>query len=170
MIGLYLSVIDPVATGQEMNLSAASETQLIEQVQTQLQAGVVPSGQQVHTFNIIYMMDADNYIPDSFFSALGNAQLWGQSARLIGFLALFIGFAIKLPSFPVHTWLPDAHVEASTAISVVLAGLLLKVGAYGFIRLAYSIFPDGAIHYAYWIGLFGLISIIYGSLNALGYG
>ena len=83
------------------------------------------------------------------------------------FQALFIGFAVKLPIVPLHTWLPDAHVEAPTPVSVVLAGILLKIGAYGFLRVAYSIFPDGAIEYAWLIALIGVISIIYGALNAL---
>ena len=76
-------------------------------------------------------------------------------------------FRSKLPAVPVHTWLPDAHVEAPTPISVILAALLLKVGGYGFYRIAYSIFPDGAIMYAYPIAIVGVLSIVYGGLNAM---
>jgi len=68
---------------------------------------------------------------------------------------------------PVHTWLPDAHVEASTPISVVLAGILLKIGGYGLIRAGYAIFPDGAVYWAWLIGGLGVLSIIYGGFNAL---
>jgi len=91
----------------------------------------------------------------------------GWPARATAFVFLLIGFGIKLPMVPFHTWLPDAHVEAPTPISVVLAGLLLKVGSYGFMRIGYSIFPDQAIELASWIGVLGVVSIIYGGLNAL---
>ncbi|MFH0980350.1 MAG: NADH-quinone oxidoreductase subunit M [Planctomycetota bacterium] len=83
------------------------------------------------------------------------------------FMLLFIGFAIKLPSVPFHTWLPDAHVEAPTPISMILAGVLLKMGGYGFLRLCYPIFPTGAHHWAYLLAGVGLVSIIYGALCAM---
>jgi len=83
------------------------------------------------------------------------------------FIFLFIGFAIKLPIVPFHTWLPDAHVEAPTPISMVLAGVLLKMGGYGFLRLCYPIFPTGAEFWAYTLACIGLISIIYGAFCAL---
>lgn len=88
-------------------------------------------------------------------------------ARMLGFWGLFIAFAIKLPVVPLHTWLPDAHVQASTPISVLLAGLLLKVGGYGLFRVAAGVFPDEFAASAYWLGLIAFISIIYGGLNAL---
>jgi NADH-quinone oxidoreductase subunit M len=81
---------------------------------------------------------------------------------------LLIGFLIKLPAAPFHTWLPDAHVEAPTAVSVVLAGLLLKVGAYGLLRIVLPVFPDLIVQYAYPLSVVGLFSLFYGGLNALG--
>ncbi|WP_306552246.1 NuoM family protein [Daejeonella sp.] len=120
-----------------------------------------------HTFNMILMMDPANYADGSIFSAIAAKNLFGISARLLAFIVLFVAFAIKVPIVPLHTWLPDAHVEAPTPVSIILAGLLLKVGGYGIIRVCYSIFPDSAMLSAWWIGLIGVISIIYGALNAL---
>lgn len=120
-----------------------------------------------HTFNMLHMMDPKNFQVDGFFSPSAGNLLLGVSARFIAFIVLFIGFAIKVPMVPFHTWLPDAHVEAPTPISIVLAGVLLKVGAYGIIRICYGIFPDAAIHFSYYVALMGMISIIYGALNAL---
>ena len=82
------------------------------------------------------------------------------------FLAFFAAFAIKVPLFPVHTWLPDAHTEAPTAGSVILAGVLLKLGGYGFLRYAVSLFPHAAKEFAPWIVALALIGIIYGALVA----
>jgi NADH-quinone oxidoreductase subunit M len=80
---------------------------------------------------------------------------------------LFIGFAIKLPLVPLHTWLPDAHVEAPTPISVLLAGILLKIGAYGWLRMAIPFFPNEALDSARVMAGLGVLSIIYGAYNAL---
>ncbi|MDI6807720.1 MAG: NADH-quinone oxidoreductase subunit M [Candidatus Eisenbacteria bacterium] len=82
------------------------------------------------------------------------------------FLAFFIAFAIKVPVFPFHTWLPDAHVEAPTAGSVILAGVLLKMGTYGFLRLSLPLFPVVATKLAPFISILGIIGIIYGALVA----
>ncbi len=83
------------------------------------------------------------------------------------FLAFALAFAIKVPLFPLHTWLPDAHVQAPTAGSVILAGVLLKFGAYGFMRFAIPIFPDAFLHYAKPIAMLSVIAIIYGALVAM---
>lgn len=129
MIGLYLSVIDPV-TGK-------------------------------HTFSLVAMANQANYDPNSIFG--GSNTTW----RYLAFIALFIGFAIKVPMFPFHTWLPDAHVEAPTPISVILAGVLLKLGTYGMMRINFPLFPEVMQELAYTIGIFGMVNIIYGALCAL---
>ena len=90
----------------------------------------------------------------------------GLKGALI-FWGLFLGFAIKVPMFPFHTWLPDAHVEAPTAGSVILAGVLLKMGAYGFVRVSLPILPGASHQFAIWIAILALISIVYGALVAM---
>ncbi|QQL48469.1 complex I subunit 4 family protein [Mucilaginibacter ginkgonis] len=120
-----------------------------------------------HTFNIIQMMNPANFDSGSLFSAAAHQTILGFPARTVGFVVLFIAFAIKVPIVPLHTWLPDAHVEAPTPVSIILAGILLKIGGYGIIRVCAGIFPDVAISGSYWLGLIGVVSIIYGALNAL---
>lgn len=81
---------------------------------------------------------------------------------------LFVGFAVKVPIVPLHSWLPDAHVEAPTAVSMVLAGVLLKLGGYGLVRVAFPICPWAAAELAWWLALLGVVSIVYGALVAMG--
>ncbi|MEO8398238.1 MAG: NADH-quinone oxidoreductase subunit M [Ignavibacteriaceae bacterium] len=119
-------------------------------------------GSKVFTFNMLELMNTSNYITSGILSPLNPNNL-----RLYAFVALFVGFAIKIPMFPFHTWLPDAHVEAPTAISVILAGILLKMGTYGIIRVCYPIFPEITKNLAWYIALFGMINIIYGALCAM---
>ena len=83
------------------------------------------------------------------------------------FAAFALAFAVKVPMFPFHTWLPDAHVEAPTAGSVILAGVLLKMGGYGFLRLAFPLFPDASQRFAPWIGALAVVGILYGALVSL---
>jgi NADH-quinone oxidoreductase subunit M len=83
------------------------------------------------------------------------------------FLAFTIAFAIKVPLFPFHTWLPDAHVQAPTAGSIILAGVLLKMGTYGLVRFSFPLFPDAALAFAPWIALLAVIGIVYGALVAM---
>jgi len=88
--------------------------------------------------------------------------------RAIAFFAFALAFAIKVPIWPFHTWLPDAHTEAPTAGSMILAGVLLKLGAYGYLRLVLPMFPDAAAQYAWVLALLGMLAIIFGALAALG--
>ena len=97
-----------------------------------------------------------------------NADTITHSTQLLIFGGLFMGFAIKVPMFPFHTWLPDAHTQAPTVGSVILAAILLKLGTYGFIRVAIPILPEAAVSWAPWIGLLAVIGIIYGALCCLG--
>ncbi|MBM3121524.1 MAG: NADH-quinone oxidoreductase subunit M [Chloroflexi bacterium] len=90
----------------------------------------------------------------------------GIKASLV-FWAFFLGFAIKVPLWPFHTWLPDAHVEAPTAGSVILAGVLLKLGTYGFVRVVLPMFPEASAKFADYLAILALISIIYGALCAM---
>src|SRR5918996_1030362 len=97
---------------------------------------------------------------------LGNRQNLGHLAYWF-FAAFFLAFAIKVPMFPFNTWLPDAHTEAPTAGSVILAGVLLKLGAYGLLRFAVPLFPAAVVSFAPYIALLAVIGIIYGALVAM---
>ncbi len=119
------------------------------------------SGQSVDSFNILALSGGK-------FSEL-KLSLFGTdfSFSKLLFIFLFIGFAIKVPVFPFHTWLPHAHVQAPTAVSVILAGVLLKMGTYGFLRIAYPIFPEASVYFSTCIAWLGLINVIYGAFCAM---
>jgi NADH-quinone oxidoreductase subunit M len=104
-----------------------------------------------HTFDIIALQQAG----------------FSRDFQLLVFAGLFLGFAIKVPMWPFHTWLPDAHTEAPTVGSVHLAGVLLKMGTYGFVRIALPILPDAAETWAPWIGVLAVIAIVYAALACL---
>ena len=116
------------------------------------------------TFDIIEL--STNETIQAHFGA-ANTMLLGMKFAPLMFMLLFIGFAIKLPCVPVHTWLPDAHVEAPTPISMILAGILLKMGGYGFLRLCYPVFPSAGEHWALFLAVIGVVSILYGALCAM---
>lgn len=105
-----------------------------------------------HTFNML---------------ELAAAHPLALSLQIPLFVAFFLGFAVKVPIFPFHTWLPDAHVEAPTPISVLLAGILLKMGAYGFFRISFPILKEAAHYFALPFAILGLINIVYGAFVAM---
>jgi NADH-quinone oxidoreductase subunit M len=117
----------------------------------------------IHTFDILALTEMGQHEPTLF-----SAPLWaGKSLSWWAFVLLFIGFVIKLPAVPVHTWLPDAHVEAPTPISMILAGVLLKMGGYGILRFCYPICPDAAYELSWLVGTIGLVSMLYGAFACL---
>jgi len=114
-----------------------------------------------HTFNLIELMAQARHFDAP------TLTIFGMGFAKVIFVAFFIGFAIKVPVWPFHTWLPDAHVEAPTAISVILAGVLLKMGTYGLMRISMPIFPGAMQHFAYAIGILGVVNILYGAYCAM---
>ena len=99
--------------------------------------------------------------------AASETGYYGAGIQRAIFLLFLVGFCVKLPAFPFHTWLPDAHVQAPTPISMILAGVLLKIGGYGLIRLAWPLAPVGAFDLSYFVAVLGVVSILYGALAAM---
>jgi NADH-quinone oxidoreductase subunit M len=162
VLKMYFLTQDTTLTSQ---ITGASFANLAgNQEATALVANTLQAAAQnaTGTFNIIYMQ------------AIGGVMPMGTMQVLL-FFAFALGFAIKVPMFPFHTWLPDAHVEAPTAGSVILAGILLKLGTYGFFRFNLPMFPKASFDESYW-GSFGvrsvmvllaIVGIIYGALAAM---
>lgn len=125
----------------------------------------------------VFMLAAILLLYFSYYKQTGimtfDMQLLGQHTgyplilQLLAFVGLFIGFSVKLPTVPLHTWLPDAHVDAPTPVSMILAGVLLKMGAYGLIRFNVGFLPDALAICAPYIALFAVINILYGAMVAL---
>ena len=106
--------------------------------------------------------------PEAAIARLKGQFVCTKQFQYLFFVLLFLGFAVKVPIVPLHSWLPDAHVEAPTPISMILAGVLLKLGGYGLIRVAFPLCPWAAAELSWWVGLIGVISILYGALVAMG--
>jgi NADH-quinone oxidoreductase subunit M len=106
-----------------------------------------------HTLNIVTLVQSGATLP--------------YTLQMVCFIFFFIAFAIKVPVWPFHTWLPDAHVEAPTAVSVILAGVLLKMGTYGMLRISWPMFPEALRDLSFWIAVLGVIAIIYGALVSM---
>ncbi len=117
---------------------------------------------------LLYFRAGGNTASMQFFSThmqflAGVSPIFGWSWQLLIFLLIFLAFAIKIPMFPFHTWLPDAHTDAPTEVSVILAGVLLKMGAYGLIRVCLTLLPGGVQEFAPWLAVIAAINIIYGA-------
>ena len=170
MLGMGVAYVDPYETALLNNLIRPEQDfnlEALKTVQQLIQSQELATSSLVHSFDMQALSDFKNCQITSILHIGSGWQLAGMSAREWGFWLLFIGFAIKLPMVPLHTWLPDAHVEAPTPISVLLAGVLLKIGAYGWLRITIPFFQIEALMAANILAGLGALSIIYGAYNAL---
>ncbi len=159
---LYFSSDLRELSPQQLVASGTISAGLDEAAQTAAAQVIHSATTPQHTFNILALQQMGQH------TQLFKSQiLWGKSLEWWAFVLLFIGFIIKVPSVPVHTWLPDAHVEAPTPISMILAGILLKMGGYGIIRICYPICPEAGYDLAYVVCGIGVLSMVYGAFAAL---
>ena len=144
-------------------LTAEEATKKLNEVKLEQQISTILDAETPqHTFNILALQQMGQHT-----ALFSGEMLFGKTLQWWAFLLLFIGFLIKVPGVPVHTWLPDAHVEAPTPISMILAGVLLKMGGYGIIRICYPICPQGAFDLTYFVCFIGVLSMVYGAYAAL---
>ncbi|MEX0586006.1 MAG: NADH-quinone oxidoreductase subunit M, partial [Pirellulales bacterium] len=167
---LYFASDVTLLSGQQLvdsHVVRPEASQIAESAKQELVQQIEAGQASRHTFNMLALA-ALGQLPDSPFDSGPNADFyWGKSLSWWAFVLLFIGFIIKVPSVPFHTWLPDAHVEAPTPISMILAGVLLKLGGYGILRVCYPICPSGAYDLAPLVCGLGIVSMVYGALAAM---
>src|SRR5918995_3777214 len=130
------------------------------------------SALMIVSFLALFFVGGETFVIPELARNISNPAAAGIEAvplatQVLIFGGMFMGFGIKVPMFPFHTWLPDAHTQAPTQGSVILAAVLLKLGTYGFVRVALPILPEAAVDWAPWIGLLAVIGIIYGPLGCL---
>jgi NADH-quinone oxidoreductase subunit M len=162
---LYFNSDLRLLNGNQLVGAGVVDPQLPPQQQESAVGVIKSAAEPQHTFNILALQSMGQ-MANSPFSRDAD-RVMGQTLQWWAFLLLFIGFAIKVPAVPLHTWLPDAHVEAPTPISMILAGVLLKMGGYGIIRICYPICPDAGYDLSWFVCGIGVLSMIYGAFAAM---
>jgi NADH-quinone oxidoreductase subunit M len=162
---LYFNSDLRLLSGKQLVDAGVVDRQLSAESQEKAVSAIRLANEPQHTFNILAMQSMGQ-MANSPFSRDAD-RVMGQTLQWWAFVLLFIGFAIKVPAVPLHTWLPDAHVEAPTPISMILAGVLLKMGGYGIIRICYPICPDAGYDLSWVVCGIGVLSMVYGAFAAM---